>query len=135
MEDIAGGTLSRLAAFTTDPSGGNPAGVWIGPVHPDDSVMQAIAAEVGFSETAFLAPAEVRTFFDRMLDYFARERDLRGFDATRGWMHSVAHTSDALKFLARNPKLAAGADAYVAKPFSPRQLLATIRKFLPETAG
>ena len=31
--------------------------------------------------------------------------------------------------------LAAGADAYVAKPFSPRQLLATIRKFLPETAG
>ena len=28
--------------------------------------------------------------------------------------------------------MAAGADGYVAKPFSPRQLLATIRKFLPE---
>lgn len=27
---------------------------------------------------------------------------------------------------------AAGADAYVAKPFSPRKLLATIRKFLPQ---
>ena len=27
---------------------------------------------------------------------------------------------------------AAGADGYVAKPFSPRQLLATIRKLLPE---
>ena len=27
---------------------------------------------------------------------------------------------------------AAGSDGYVAKPFSPRQLLATIRKFLPE---
>ena len=27
---------------------------------------------------------------------------------------------------------AAGCDAYVAKPFSPRQLLATIRRFLPE---
>ena len=26
-------------------------------------------------------------------------------------------------------------DAYVAKPFSPRQLLATIRKFLPEAGG
>jgi two-component system cell cycle response regulator DivK len=26
----------------------------------------------------------------------------------------------------------AGSDAYVAKPFSPRELLATIRKFLPE---
>jgi hypothetical protein len=61
-------------------------------------------------QSPFLAPAEVRAFFDRMLDYFARERDLRGFDATRGWMHSVAHTSDALKFLARNPKLGPGAD-------------------------
>jgi len=57
MEDIAGGTLSRLAAFTTDPSGGNPAGVWIGPTHPDDATMLAIAAEVGYSETAFLAPS------------------------------------------------------------------------------
>jgi two-component system cell cycle response regulator DivK len=28
--------------------------------------------------------------------------------------------------------MAAGADGYVAKPFSPRQLLAMIRKFLPE---
>ena len=61
-------------------------------------------------QSPFLAPAEVRALFDRMLDYFAREADVRGFDATRGWMHSVAHTSDALKFLARNPKLAAGAD-------------------------
>jgi len=31
--------------------------------------------------------------------------------------------------------MAAGSDGYVAKPFSPRQLLATIRKFLPETGG
>jgi len=31
--------------------------------------------------------------------------------------------------------MAAGSDAYVAKPFSPRQLLATIRQFLPEAGG
>ena len=31
--------------------------------------------------------------------------------------------------------MAAGADAYVAKPFSPRALLATIRRFLPDPAG
>jgi hypothetical protein len=58
----------------------------------------------------FLAPAEARAFLDRMLDYLQRETDVRGFDPTRGWMHSVAHTSDALKFLARNPKLASGTD-------------------------
>jgi len=50
------GTLLRLAAFTTDPSGGNPAGVWIGDVLPADAEMQRIAAEVGYSESAFLAP-------------------------------------------------------------------------------
>jgi hypothetical protein len=56
----------------------------------------------------FLDAAEVQAFFDRMLEYFQRERDLRGFDPVHGWMHTVAHTSDALKFLSRNPKLAAG---------------------------
>jgi hypothetical protein len=61
--------------------------------------------------TPTLEASEVSRFFDRMLDYFTRERDLRGFDTTRGWMHAVAHTSDALKFLARNPQLPAGSDA------------------------
>jgi hypothetical protein len=58
----------------------------------------------------FLEAAEVNAFFDRVLDYFQRERDLRGFDAAHGWMHTVAHTSDTLKFLARNPSLSAGGD-------------------------
>ena len=50
------GTLLRLAAFTTDPGGGNPAGVWIGDALPTDARMQRIAAEVGYSESAFVAP-------------------------------------------------------------------------------
>jgi PhzF family phenazine biosynthesis protein len=49
--------LLRLAAFTLDPAGGNPAGVWIGPTLPAAAEMQRIAADVGYSETAFLAPA------------------------------------------------------------------------------
>jgi PhzF family phenazine biosynthesis protein len=48
--------LLRLAAFTTEPRGGNPAGVWIGTAFPPDDEMQRIAAEVGYSETAFLIP-------------------------------------------------------------------------------
>lgn len=54
----------------------------------------------------FLSAAEVQQLFDRLLDYFARERDLRGYDATRGWMHSVAHTADAFKFVARTAAFA-----------------------------
>ena len=48
------GTLQRLAAFTDDPAGGNPAGVWIGEALPTPERMQQIAAQVGYSETAFL---------------------------------------------------------------------------------
>jgi PhzF family phenazine biosynthesis protein len=48
--------LLRLAAFTLDPAGGNPAGVWLGPEMPTIAEMQSIAADVGYSETAFLAP-------------------------------------------------------------------------------
>jgi PhzF family phenazine biosynthesis protein len=48
--------VQRLAAFTTDPIGGNPAGVVIDSEHPPEKEMQRIAAEVGYSETAFLAP-------------------------------------------------------------------------------
>jgi PhzF family phenazine biosynthesis protein len=48
--------LHRLAAFTLDPAGGNPAGVWIGASLPEPAEMQRIAADVGYSETAFLVP-------------------------------------------------------------------------------
>jgi PhzF family phenazine biosynthesis protein len=48
--------LLRLAAFTLDPRGGNPAGVWLGQALPEPTEMLRIAAEVGYSETAFLAP-------------------------------------------------------------------------------
>lgn len=51
--------------------------------------------------TPFLTADEAQRLFDRLFDYFQRERDLRGFDAERGWMHSVAHSADAFKFLAR----------------------------------
>ena len=56
MTLVDGGTLHRLAAFASTPDGGNPAGVWIGESLPDAAAMQRIAADVGYSETAFLAP-------------------------------------------------------------------------------
>lgn len=47
------GILKRLSAFTTNPEGGNPAGVWLGAKLPRPDEMLRIAREVGFSETAF----------------------------------------------------------------------------------
>jgi PhzF family phenazine biosynthesis protein len=48
--------IQRIAAFSDGDQGGNPAGVVISPELPDVTTMQRVAAEVGFSETAFAAP-------------------------------------------------------------------------------
>lgn len=48
--------LLRIAAFSDAGSGGNPAGVLISDTHPEEDEMRRIAAEVGYSETAFAMP-------------------------------------------------------------------------------
>ncbi len=67
------GTLYRYSAFTDDPSGGNPAGVWIGESLPAAAEMQQIAADVGFSETAFIAP---ENGFERTVRYYSPEMEV-----------------------------------------------------------
>lgn len=47
----------KFAAFTDDPAGGNPAGVVLAADGLTDAEMLAVAADVGFSETAFLSSA------------------------------------------------------------------------------
>ncbi|MFC7309795.1 PhzF family phenazine biosynthesis isomerase [Streptomyces monticola] len=46
----------RYTAFSADPAGGNPAGVVLDAGGLDDAAQLAIAAELGYSETAFLTP-------------------------------------------------------------------------------
>jgi PhzF family phenazine biosynthesis protein len=46
--------ILRYASFTTDSTGGNPAGVVLDARGMDDAAMLAVAANVGFSETAFI---------------------------------------------------------------------------------
>jgi len=70
---MTNGKLHRLSAFTNDPAGGNPAGVWVGNELPDAATMQRIAADVGASETAFVAPA---TGTDREVRYFSPELEI-----------------------------------------------------------
>lgn len=58
-------------------------------------------------EEPWLEDAEYRALLAAALDYLRDEMDVRGFDSARGWIHSVAHTADLLKFLARSPRLRA----------------------------
>jgi PhzF family phenazine biosynthesis protein len=71
------GTLYRYSAFSAVPTGGNPAGIWVGDKLPPDAEMQRIAAEVAYPETIFLAPAEGLA---RKVRYFspAKEMDFCG---------------------------------------------------------
>ena len=59
----------RLAAFTDDPTGGNAAGVVLDAAGMSDAEMLAVAAEVGYSETAFVVPSPDGRFAVR---YFSR---------------------------------------------------------------
>jgi PhzF family phenazine biosynthesis protein len=65
----------RYAAFTVDGQGGNPAGLVLDARALDATQMQAIAADVGYSETAFLVarPDESNVYDVR---YFSPKREV-----------------------------------------------------------
>ena len=67
------GTVYRLTAFSIDPAGGNPAGVWLGGSLPPPAEMLAIAREVGYSETAFIAGPPGP---DREVRYYSPEAEV-----------------------------------------------------------
>ncbi|MCD9147652.1 PhzF family phenazine biosynthesis protein [Pseudophaeobacter flagellatus] len=50
--------IQRIAAFSTNGKGGNPAGVVLLDNAVPEADMQRVAAEVGYSETAFAVPVE-----------------------------------------------------------------------------
>lgn len=67
--------MLRYTAFSDDPGGGNPAGVVLDATGLPDEDMLAIAAELGYSETAFLTPTcePGRTF---MVRYFSPKAEV-----------------------------------------------------------
>lgn len=57
------------------------------------------------NQVPFLGEEEFRRLLDAALAYLRDERDVRGYVEGVGWMHSVAHTADLLKFLGRSRHL------------------------------
>lgn len=64
--------VQRLAAFTYGDRGGNPAGVVLCNALPEPVQMQAVAREIGYSETVFAA----RTLEGYRVRYFAPEAEI-----------------------------------------------------------
>jgi hypothetical protein len=46
----------------------------------------------------------VKSIFAAGLNYMAAEQDWRGYDSSKGWAHSVAHTADLLLSVAEHPQ-------------------------------
>jgi len=69
-------SLIRIAAFSDGDIGGNPAGVYISDELPSTSEMQAIAAEVGYSETVFAKPLSDDISSGFRVRYFSPESEV-----------------------------------------------------------
>ncbi|HZW45077.1 MAG TPA: PhzF family phenazine biosynthesis isomerase [Dermatophilaceae bacterium] len=68
--------VERYAAFSDDPSSGNPAGVVLHAAHLSDARMQQIAAEIGYSETAFITGPISRDGAPIPIRYFAPQGEV-----------------------------------------------------------
>ena len=118
--ETRGPVQPRIAAFSNGSNGGNPAGVVLCDALPDAAAMQAVAAEVGYSETVFAAPAEdcwrVRDFAPEVeVDFFGHATialgaalALRQDDGTFALQDGVGtfdliHAETPRRFRARNP--------------------------------
>jgi hypothetical protein len=71
-------------------------------------------------KTPFLGEARYRKLLDSAIIYLGDEKDLRGFDATKGWIHATAHTADLLAALAANSLLTRRDQATVLKAIAAR---------------
>lgn len=69
----SGTEVFRYSAFTADPLGGNPAGVVLDAEGLSSADMQQIAAEVGYSETAFMIRLGANAFRAR---YFSPAKEV-----------------------------------------------------------
>ena len=78
----------------------------------NNSVLQRSFSALCLSEIAardvkspFLGPERYHDLLSDALTYLKEERDVRGYDAKIGWIHSTAHTADLIEALAENQAL------------------------------
>ena len=121
----------RYTAFSQDPTGGNPAGVVLDASGADSDAMQEVAAEVGYSETAFLFPLTDDEFVVR---YFSPEAEV-SFCGHATIATAVAHAErrgpGALTLHTRSGRV----DVVTTGPGASRMALITMCAPLPERGG
>jgi len=74
----------------------------------------------------FFGEPRYRKLLDSAIAYLSDEKDLRGFDATKGWIHATAHTADLLAALGENPLFTKRDQASVLKAVATRLATADV---------
>ena len=71
-------------------------------------------------KTLFMGEERYRKLLEAALSYLRDEKDLRGFDAKKGWIHATAHTADLLAELVRHPSFTQEDQGIVLKAIGQR---------------
>jgi PhzF family phenazine biosynthesis protein len=93
--------ILRYSAFSADPRGGNPAGVVLDAKGASDAEMLAVAAELGFSETAFLTARNGDVFDVRYFSPLAEVPFCGHASIAAAVAYAQRHGTGALTFITR----------------------------------
>lgn len=120
--------ILRYAAFSSDPRGGNPAGVVLDATGVSDAEMLAVAAELGFSETAFLVARGSEVFDVRYFSPLAEVPFCGHATIAAAVAYAQRHGTGGLTFMTR-----AGTVEVTTASGSDGQLRATLTSVAPRT--
>jgi PhzF family phenazine biosynthesis protein len=118
----------RYTAFSADPRGGNPAGVVLDASGASDTEMLGVAAELGYSETAFLTARSDDAFDVRYFSPIAEVPFCGHATIAAAVAYAQRHGTGALTFLTR-----AGTVEVTTASGSAGELVATLTSVAPRT--
>ena len=120
--------ILRYTAFSRDPDGGNPAGVVLDARGTSDDEMLAVAAELGFSETAFLTARNSGVFDVRYFSPLAEVPFCGHATIAAAVAYAQRHGTGALTFITRS-----GTVEVTTASGSNGELRATLTSVAPRT--
>jgi PhzF family phenazine biosynthesis protein len=120
--------ILRYTAFSADPRGGNPAGVVLDASGASDTEMLGVAAELGYSETAFLTARSDDAFDVRYFSPIAEVPFCGHATIAAAVAYAQRHGTGALTFLTR-----AGTVEVTTASGSAGELVATLTSVAPRT--
>lgn len=91
----------------------------MGEMHTDSVLMRSFSSLVITllllvdKDTPFLTDGEWTILLERTVEYCTLEKDLRGYDEEKEWLHAAAHVADVLNAFAKHPNFSEKHTPYI----------------------